>query len=93
MTAMPPYPVVCQSQTCDQPARYKVAARWSDGTTVELKTYALSCKKCLAKWFENARDTQRTTRCVVGETLDPPQIFERIASGKLLARPELETSI
>ena len=44
---MPPYPVLCSCPCCGQPAVYKIAARWSDGVTQELKTYALSCEACL----------------------------------------------
>ena len=37
------------------PAVYKVAARWSDGFTGELKTYSLACKGCLPDLFRQAR--------------------------------------
>ena len=44
---MPPYAVLCYRPGCDRPAAYKVAARWSDGVTEELKTYSLCCAECL----------------------------------------------
>jgi hypothetical protein len=54
---------------------YKVAARWSDGITSELKTYALCCKECLATFFRQARQKQAACRTTRGETLETPGIF------------------
>ena len=51
---MPPYPVLCYAPGCTRPAAFKVAARWSDGVTGELKTYSLACPDCLAKLFAAA---------------------------------------
>ena len=45
MTPFLPYLVCCTG--CGRPAGFKVAARWSDGATAELKTYALGCEGCL----------------------------------------------
>lgn len=73
---MPPYPIECQTPGCGARATHKVASVWSDGTTSELKTYALCCRNCLAAWHEQAREKQRTCRLTVGETLEPPQIVE-----------------
>ena len=33
----PSYSVLCTRQGCARPALYKIAARWSDGVTEELK--------------------------------------------------------
>lgn len=74
---MPPYPVNCQTPACGEAAAFKVAAAWSDGVTAELKTFALCCESCLPKWFESAKDRQRTCRLVDGETLSEPHIYER----------------
>lgn len=41
----------CSATHCDQPAVYKVAAPWSNGTSHELKNYGLAC--------EDHRDSQR----------------------------------
>jgi hypothetical protein len=73
---MPPYPVLCYTRCCDRPAVYKIAARWSDGITQELKTYALSCAECLAQWFHASRAKQAACRTASGETLDPPGIYQ-----------------
>jgi hypothetical protein len=34
---------MCSEAGCDQPAVYKIAAVWSDGTSRELKNYGLAC--------------------------------------------------
>lgn len=73
---MPPYPVICYAPGCGQPARFKIAARWSDGITHELKTYSLACEKCLTKLLADARKKQAECRLTTGETLEPPGIYE-----------------
>jgi len=78
---MPPYPLHCYQPGCSQPAVYKIASRWSDGVTSELKTYALSCDRCVADWFRKSLQKQSSCRTVAGETLEPPGIF-RISHGQ-----------
>jgi len=78
---MPHYPIICYRQGCGQPALYKIAARWSDGITGELKTYALSCEACLPEFFRQSREKQKTCRLTPGEVLEAPNIF-RLATGQ-----------
>ena len=78
---MPPYPIHCQRHGCGQPAVYKIAARWSDGVTEELKTYALSCPECLADCFQRSRKQQASCRLAAGETLESPGVY-RLDPGK-----------
>jgi hypothetical protein len=72
---MPPYPIYCYRKGCGKPAIYKIAARWSDGITEELKTYALSCEECLPEWFRHSLEKQRACRLAARETLEPPGIY------------------
>jgi hypothetical protein len=72
---MPPHPIFCYTRGCGRPAVYKIAARWSDGLTAELKTYALSCPECLAEWFRTSRVKQAACKLTHGETLEPPGIY------------------
>jgi hypothetical protein len=72
---MPPYTVVCRTPGCGRPAQYKIAARWTDGVTAELKTYALCCENCLAESFANSRRKQASCRLAPGEELHPPGIY------------------
>jgi len=73
---MPPYRVLCYRPGCGKPAAYKIAARWSDGVTEELKTYALSCPDCLADWLARSRQKQAACRLAPGEILEPPGVYE-----------------
>ncbi len=85
------YPIICS--TCTAPAEYKVAAEWSDGQTSELKTYSLSCAKCLAANFAKAKVKQAKCRLLHGETLAIPGIYalgRRNAERQLVRMTELE---
>jgi hypothetical protein len=78
---MPNYPVACSCPGCAQVAIYKIAARWSDGVTQELKTYALTCADCLPAAFGRSRGKQLACRRAPGEVLEVPGIYE-LARGK-----------
>jgi hypothetical protein len=69
------YPILCYRTGCGRPANYKIASRWSDGITQELKTYALSCEGCLADQFQASRRKQAACRRASGESLEPPGIY------------------
>jgi hypothetical protein len=73
---MPPYPVICLADDCRNEAAFKVAARWSDGITHELKTYSLACPTCLATLFASAMVKHSACRLAPGETLDEPGVYE-----------------
>lgn len=90
---MPPYPVRCYALGCQETAAFKVAARWSDGQTDELKTYALACPACLPALLAAARVKRSACRLAAGETLDAPGVYELTRGGRdrqLVRRPELE---
>ena len=93
---LPSYEVRCTRPGCSRLAVYKIAARWSDGVTQELKTYALTCPDCLEKWFRQSRKRQAACRTVQGEILEPPGIF-LMAHGhrdrQLQRLPELEQQL
>jgi hypothetical protein len=93
---MPSYPVRCYTCGCAELAVYKIAARWSDGVTQELKTYALTCRACLAESFRRSRVKQAACRHAPGETLESPGIYE-LARGQhdqeLIRRPDLEQEL
>lgn len=90
---MSPYPVLCTTPKCSNPAVYKIASRWSDGIVSELKTYSLCCGGCLREAFRTSRQKQAACRLTQGESLDPPGIYQ-IQHGtrdqKLQRLPELE---
>jgi hypothetical protein len=74
--AMPPYPIHCQRSGCERLATVKIAARWSDGVTEELKTYALCCDECLPDSFQRSRHKRASCRLAAGEILETPGIYQ-----------------
>src|SRR5439155_16343332 len=93
---MPAYPILCYRKGCGKPAVYKIAARWSDGVTQELKTYALTCADCLPDWFRRSLAKQAVCRLAPGEALESPGIYE-LARGRrdqqLVRREDLEKQL
>ena len=90
---MPPYPVNCCANGCPRQAAFKIAARWSDGVTRELKTYFLACTECLPELYRKARVKKAECRLAQGETLGDPEVFEMTRGRRdreLVRRPELE---
>ena len=81
---------------CARPAVYKIAARWSDGATEELKTYALACAECLPAAYRASKQKQAACRLAPGETLESPGIYV-LARGRrdraLERRPDLEQQL
>ena len=90
---MPPYPVLCCGTRCDHPAGFKIASRWSDGSTHELKTYALCCAACLPDQFTAAKRRHAACRVAHHETLEPPGVYEMDRGARdrqLVRRADLE---
>jgi hypothetical protein len=90
---MPPYAVLCYAKGCTRDAQYKIAARWSDGVTRELKTYFLACTDCLPELYRSAAAKKAACRLAAGETLGDPEVFEMKRGARdreLIRRPELE---
>jgi len=93
---IPPYPLICYQPGCGRPARYKIAARWSDGHTEELKTYALTCEACLPAWFRRSVTRQKACRIAAGETLETPGVYELVRGHRdreLARRLDLEAAL
>jgi hypothetical protein len=91
---MPPYRIVCYAKGCTREAQFKIAARWSDGVTRELKTYFLACADCVSGLYRLAAAKKAACRLAPGETLGEPEVFEMCRGARdreLVRRPELET--
>jgi hypothetical protein len=85
--------VTCYAKACSNEAVYKIAARWSDGVTSELKTYFLTCPTCLPELYQTARVKKASCRLAVGESLGEPEVFEMTRGRRdreLVRRAELE---
>lgn len=90
------YSVLCTQSGCSHPAQYKIAARWTDGITQELKTYGLACVNCVPVAFRDSLEKQKQCRRASGEILEPPGIYqiERGQRDDQLRRlPELEQEL
>jgi hypothetical protein len=72
------YRIPCCSMGCTNEAVFKVAARWSDGLTGELKTYSLCCESCLAAEYWASRRKQADCRLAAGESLEVPGIYRLV---------------
>ncbi|MEZ6140615.1 MAG: hypothetical protein R3B84_08595 [Zavarzinella sp.] len=70
------YKIYCQTKNCGRTATHKVAARWSDGNTAEMKTYFLSCESCVEQHLLEAIQKQQTCKLLPEETLELPTIFQ-----------------
>ncbi|MCY2942866.1 MAG: hypothetical protein NTV50_14525 [Planctomycetota bacterium] len=76
-------------------ANFKIASRWSDGGVEELKTYALTCEKCLPAVFDQSFKKHKSCRTILGEVLESPMIFELHTgrhSNQLVRRTDLEAA-
>ena len=56
---MPTTTVRCSLADCREPASYKIAAPWSDGSFSELKTYGFACSNHLGYIFRCAEERQK----------------------------------
>lgn len=80
--AMPPYTVMCSRAGCPNPAAFKIAARWTDGLTNELKTYSLCCDGCLPELYRDALVKRAACRLAPGEKLEEAGIYELLRGNR-----------
>jgi len=77
---MPPFIVRCDAPQCQRLAIYKIAARWTDGITAELKTYSLCCADCLAQAYHSAVERHLRCHTTAGETVEHPAVFHYVSA-------------
>ena len=77
---MPVYEIRCQTAECGKLAVCKIASRWSDGVTKELKTYFLTCEDCRDASLREAIKKKQICRLTDGEVLSEPEVFPLIRS-------------
>jgi hypothetical protein len=65
----------CSAIRCDQPAVYKIAATWSDGTGRELKNYGLACEAHQDSQLAAARRHHQAVRLSDGESVGPVELY------------------
>jgi hypothetical protein len=78
---MPTTTVRCSVPECREPASYKIAAPWSDGSFSELKTYGFACSNHLGSVFRLAEERQNDYPPSPGEAVEEIAIF-RYEQGK-----------
>jgi hypothetical protein len=65
----------CSATGCNQPAIYKIAAAWSDGTSRELKNYGLVCEAHRDSQLTLARSHHQGLRLSDGESVGPVELY------------------
>jgi hypothetical protein len=73
--------VCCSVAECREPASYKIAAPWSDGSFSELKTYGHACSDHLGEVFRDAERRRMAYHPSPGETVEEIGIY-RYEQGK-----------
>jgi hypothetical protein len=69
------YRPACSAPDCDQPALYKIAAAWSDGTSHELKNYGLACADHSKSQLDAARGRVRSLKLGDAESVGPVELY------------------
>lgn len=67
--------VGCSLPGCGEPASYKIAAPWSDGSFSELKPYGHACADHLGEVFRGAEQRRQEYRPTPGETIEEIGIY------------------
>jgi hypothetical protein len=69
------YRAGCSVAGCTEPAGYKLAATWSDGTSREFKNYGLACEAHRELQLAHALARHRALRVSEGETVGPVELY------------------
>ncbi len=70
------YRPICSAPGCQNPAAYKVAASWSDGTSWELKNYGLACEEHRATQLARGKANRQALILGDGEVVGQVGLFE-----------------
>jgi hypothetical protein len=70
------YVPTCSAPNCGQPAAYKVAAPWSNGTSHELKNYGLACEAHRDSQFARAQLHRKGLVLAEGETVGNVGLYQ-----------------
>ena len=65
----------CSASRCGNPAVYKIAAAWSDGSSGELKNYGLACEQHRDQELAVARQHHQGLRLAEAETVGPVELY------------------
>lgn len=70
------YQPKCSAPQCNQPAAYKVAAPWSNGTSHELKNYGLACEEHRDSQLARAQLHREGLALAEGETVGSVGLYK-----------------
>ena len=73
------YQPQCSAEECGRPARYKVAAPWSNGTSHELKNYGLACEAHKESQLARAQVHRQGLALAEGETLGAVGLYQLVS--------------
>jgi hypothetical protein len=73
---MPATQVKCSQCGCGEPAAYKIAAPWSDGSFAELKNYGYACHEHLGPVFRDAEQRRQAYHPTPGESIEDIGIYK-----------------
>ncbi len=73
---MPTMIVRCSLPGCHEPAAYKIAAQWSDGSFSELKSYGFACSDHLGPVFREAEQRRFEYEPRPGEIIEEIALYK-----------------
>ena len=82
------YRPACSAPHCPEPALYKVAAEWSDGTSRELKNYGLACEAHGEEVLAEARSRRGRLTLAEGEVVAQVQLWRLVPGARDLELSE-----
>lgn len=68
----------CSAPGCSSPAKYKVAAVWTDGSSRELKNYGLACEGHRDPQLTRAKTHRDGLKMAEGESVGPVGLYELV---------------
>jgi hypothetical protein len=83
------YQPTCSAPNCKQPAAYKVAAPWSNGTQRELKNYGLACEAHRDAQLSRGQLHRQGLKLAQGESVGEVGLYQLVAGRKDLELPRL----
>jgi hypothetical protein len=83
------YQPTCSAPNCNQPAVYKIAAPWSDGTSRELKNYGLACEAHRDSQLARGQLHRQGLVLAEGETVGQVGLYQLVPGKRDIELPRL----
>jgi hypothetical protein len=83
------YQPTCSASNCNNPAVYKVAAPWSNGTSRELKNYGLACEAHRDSQLALAQMHRKDLKLADGETVGQVGLYQVVPGRRDAELPRL----